>query len=69
MVTKEIQNKIFFLEMREYHIEIIQIALRMFNKTKDEVFLEHAKFFGQQSKELKARSLGFANGHPAASKT
>ena len=45
----------FIRGVRSSSMKIMQSALRMYEKTGDDKFLEHAKYFGDFSKKLKAR--------------
>jgi len=49
------EEKIFIRGIRNSTLKIIQSALKMYEKTKDKKFLEHAKFFGDFSAKLKKR--------------
>jgi len=50
IISKEEQNR---KKIRIITLEITEIALKTFQKTKDKKFLNYAKFFGNKSKKLK----------------
>ena len=41
------------IKLRQQHLEVIQVALRLFQKTGEKKFLEHAKAIGHQSNKIK----------------
>lgn len=47
------EDAAFVKEVRVSVMQIMACALRMYEKTNDEKFLEQAKFFGDFSRELK----------------
>jgi hypothetical protein len=50
IISREEQDR---KKLRIITLEITEISLKTFQKTKDRKFLNYAKFFGNKSKELK----------------
>lgn len=49
------EEKIFIRGVRSSAMKIMQSALKMYERTGDVKFLDHAKYFGDFSNKLKAR--------------
>jgi inorganic pyrophosphatase len=49
------EEKEFYRKCRGNLMEIVGVTLRMYKKTKDPKWLEHAKWFGEKSAELKTK--------------
>lgn len=47
------KEKLSDMEWRAKCLKVAEIALRWYGRTKDKTFLDHAKYFGQESKKLK----------------
>lgn len=56
--TKRVQQRRLvtgLVEHRSYCLELTQSAFNLYLKTKDKRFYEHAKTFGERSRELKQK--------------
>lgn len=49
------EEKTYFRGVRSSVMKIMQSALRLYEKTGDPKFLEHAKWFGEKSVEFKKK--------------